>query len=48
MGIKVPEQAPEGAKLAVEVTIFKRNDREQLVIYRKYEQGIAVKSAKKK
>lgn len=47
IGIKVPEQAPERAKLGVEVTIFKRNDRGQLVVYRKYEQAIAVKREKK-
>lgn len=48
MGIQVPQQAPEGARLVVEVTIFKRNDRGQLVVYRKYEHAIVVKSAKKK
>ncbi len=45
MGIKVPAQAPEGAKLVVEVTIFKRDDRGKSVLYRKYEQSIIVKSA---
>lgn len=48
MGIEVPEHAPKGAELAVEVTIFKRNDRGQLVVYRKYEQAIEVKSEEKK
>lgn len=48
MGIEVPEKAPEGAKLVVEVTIFKRNDRGELVVYRKYDQAIEVKSAEKK
>jgi hypothetical protein len=48
MGIKVPEQAPIGAELVVEVTIFKRDDRGQLVVYRKYEQAIVVKGANKK
>jgi len=46
MGIEVPEQAPMGAKLVVEVTIFKRDDRGQLVEYRKYEQAIIVKNKK--
>ncbi|MEJ7684561.1 MAG: hypothetical protein WKG06_43275 [Segetibacter sp.] len=46
MGIQVPQQAPEGAKLVVEVTIFKRNDRGQLVVYRKYEQAIVVSVSK--
>lgn len=45
MGIEVPERAPEGAKLVVEVTIFKRDDSGQLVVYRKYEQAIIVKIA---
>ena len=48
MGIQVPKQAPEGAKLVVEVTIFKRDDRGALVVYRKYQQAIAVKSVNKK
>lgn len=48
MGIEVPEQAQEGDKLAVEVTILKRSDRGQLVVYRKYEQAIVVKSSRKK
>ena len=47
MGIAVPEQAPEGATLEVEVTIFKRDDRGALVVYRKYQQRIEVKLGEK-
>lgn len=43
MGIKVPSEAPEKARLAVEVTVFKQNELGKLVVYRKYEQAIIVK-----
>jgi hypothetical protein len=43
MGIRVPETAPVGAKLAVELTIYKSGDRAQLIPYRKYTQVIHVK-----
>ena len=48
IGIQVPKQAPEGARLVIGVTIFKRSDRGPLVVYRKYEQAITVKRANKK
>lgn len=48
MGIEIPEQAPAGSRLVVEVSIFKRNDRGHLVIYRKYDQSILVENEKKK
>jgi hypothetical protein len=42
IGITVPEQAPEAARMVIAVTVFKKNDLGKLVIYRKYEQAIIV------
>lgn len=47
MGVRVPAQAPEKARLVVEVAFFKRNDLGKLEVYRKYEQAIIVKHTKK-
>lgn len=43
IGVKVPNQAPDGAKIVVKVTIFKRNDFGKLIIYRQYEQSIVAR-----
>lgn len=46
MGIGIPRTAPAGAKLVIEVTIFKMNDRLGLSVCRKYEKVIIVEHAK--
>lgn len=47
MGIRIPNNAPVGARMVVEVSILKKNDRGKLVRYRKFEQAIEVKSERK-
>lgn len=47
VGVKMPGQAPDGAVIAVKVTIFKRNDFGKLVIYREYEQSIIARHSHK-
>ena len=42
MGIRVPAQAPKGAKLVVEVSIFKRVNPVKVELYRTYKQQIIV------
>ena len=42
MGIKVPANAPKGAKLVVEVSIFKRVNPVKVELYRTYQQQIVV------
>jgi hypothetical protein len=42
IGISVPEQAPEAARMVIAVTVFKKNDLGKLMVYRKYEQVIVV------
>ena len=46
LGIRVPEQAPGGAKLVVAVTILKQNDSGKTQRYRLYEKSIIVKQKK--
>ena len=46
MGIKVPDEVPEGAKLVVAVKIFKHNGLGKLQVYKTYEKRIVVKHAK--
>jgi len=48
LGIRVPEQAPEGARLVVAVTIFKQNELGKMAKYRLYEKTIVVKNSKSK
>ena len=42
IGVRVPQQAPVNAKIQVEVTFFKKGDRGQNSVYKKYEQTIIV------
>lgn len=46
MGIQVPGQVPDGARLVIEVTLMKRTENGKLVRYRKYEQAVVVKQNK--
>ena len=46
LGIRVPNGAPDGARLAVAITIFKQNNVGQLEQYRVYEKTIVVRNSK--
>ena len=46
MGLQVPHQAPEGARLVIEVTILKQNEQPKQLVYRKYEKAILVQQQK--
>lgn len=46
MGIRIPELAPEGARLDVQVNFFKRDDLGELKIFKKYDQLIKVRNAR--
>lgn len=46
MGIRIPRLAPEGARLVVQVNIFKRNDVGELKFFKKYDQSIRVRNTR--
>lgn len=46
MGIRIPPGASEGARLVIRVTIFKKDDRSELSVYRVYEKAIIVQQSK--
>lgn len=46
MGIRIPGLAPEGARLVVQVNIFRRNDVGELKFFKKHDQSIRVRNTR--